>query len=323
MTRSPTGSLPGEQGTTAGPPAAAAVSASDGAVLFGLPFLLATSWALPEGAWPRFCGAVARVAVPMLSADPAATAAVIQRTLGARAADLPPERVLERLSGERILAILQLLRSYRPGGWNPRIRLSGTEHLEAALARGRGAILWIGMTVYADLVAKMAFHRAGFEVSHLSRASHGFSESRFGARCLNPVQTRVEDRFLRQRVSLSTLGSRAALARLEARLAENGVVSVTVHRTARRPVAAPFLDGEIVLAPGAAVLAQRSGAALLPVFAWRDEDEGLTVAIEAPLVVGTDGDGRVLAEAVVRDYAARLVPQVLSRPGQWTGWLHL
>jgi lauroyl/myristoyl acyltransferase len=259
----------------------------------------------------------------MLSADPAATAAVIQRTLSARMTNLPPERILERLSGERILAILQLLRSYRPGGWNPPIRLHGTEHVEAALARGRGAILWVGMTVYADLVAKMAFHRAGFEVSHLSRASHGFSDSRFGARCLNPIQTRVEDRFLRQRVSLSSLGSRAALARLEERLAENGVVSVTVHRTARRPVAAPFLDGELVLAPGAAVLAQRSSAALLPVFAWRDEAEGLTIIIEAPLEVATDGDGRVLVEAVVRDYAARLAPHVLSYPGQWTGWLHL
>jgi lauroyl/myristoyl acyltransferase len=154
MTRSPTGTLPGEQGTTAEPPAAAAVSASDGAVLFGLPILLAISWALPEGIWPRFCGAVARLAVPMLSADPAATAAVIQQTLSARAPNLPPERILERLSGERILAILQLLRSYRPGGWNPPIRLRGTEHVEAALARGRGAILWVGMTVYADLVGR-------------------------------------------------------------------------------------------------------------------------------------------------------------------------
>ncbi len=43
----------------------------------------------------------------------------------------------------------------------------------------------------------MAFHRAGLAVSHLSRASHGFSGSRLGVRVLNPIHTKVEDRYLR------------------------------------------------------------------------------------------------------------------------------
>ncbi len=77
----------------------------------------------------------------MHAGDPAAAVETMRRTLGTRDLGVPPKRILAQLSGEQILAILQLLRAYRPGGWNPAIRLTGWQHVEAAQARGRGLIL--------------------------------------------------------------------------------------------------------------------------------------------------------------------------------------
>jgi lauroyl/myristoyl acyltransferase len=201
--------------------------------------------------------------------------------------------------------------------------VAGLEHVEAARVQGRGAILWIGFTVYCDLVAKMGFHQAGLAVSHLSRASHGFSATRFGTRVLNPIQTAVEDRYLGERVMLSPTGASAALETLAARLANNRVVTFTVHRNAKRPIIVPFLEGEIVLAPGAPLLALKTQAALLPVFAFRNEAGVHTVTIEAPLEVPGDLPKQEVTQSVGRQYAARLEPYVLEHPGQWRGWLHL
>ena len=308
-------------GQTVDPPEAVGMlSATDLAVVSSLPLLLGLSWGLPEGAWPRLCAAVAPLAVRMHTGDPAAAVETIRRSLGGRDLGTPLARILAQLSGEQILAILQLLRTYRPGGWSPSIRLTGWQHVEAAQARGRGLILWVGKTVYGDLVAKIACYRAGLAVSHLSRASHGFSSSRFGVRVLNPIHTAVEDRYLRERVSLTVHGGRAAMQILANRLSGGGAVSIAVHSNTKRPVTAPFLEGQVVLSPGAPVLARRTGAALLPVFAFRDPSDGLTLTIEAPLEVPDREDSAAVA---VAQYAERLTPYVLKYPGQWSGWFHL
>jgi|GEM_PF-567976 len=315
--------IPSGRKAPAEAPPAPRVSPTDLAVLFSLPLLFAVSWLLPEGLWRRFCRSAGPLAVPMLAGDPKRVLGVMRRTLGGRPLGRSAEAILSELAGEQVLTILQLLRDHRPGGWRPEIRLAGLEHVEAALGRSHGAILWVGFSVYGDLVAKMAFHQARLAVSHLSRASHGFSGTRFGMRVLNPIQTAVEDRYLGERVLLSPTGATAALETLAARLADNRVVTFTVHRNAKRPVVVPFLEGEIFLAPGAPLLALKTQAALLPVFAFRDEAGVHTVTIEAPLEVPRDLPKQDVTQSVGRQYAARLEPYVLEHPGQWRGWLHL
>lgn len=298
------------------------VVATDALILLGVPVLAGISWLLPERSWPL----IARALGPLYA--PAQGMGRRARRLHRLQAAFTPDRstawlgaALRELAAQDILSRIELLRDHRPGGWKPAIELSGREHLETAIKRGRGAILWIGHFVHANLVAKMAFHRAGAAVTHLSRPSHGFSSSRLGMRYLNRVVTAVEDRYLRARVLLSEDGSAApALAVLEARLKDNGVVSISVRGTSRRPVAAPFLAGEISLAPGAPSLAHRSGAALLPVFPVRNEAGGFTVFVEPPLTVDRSIDRREASVAAIREYAGRLEPYVLAHPGQWMGW---
>lgn len=298
-------------------------STTDLVVLLGLPVLFGLSWFTPERSWRWLCRAIGPLAVPMLAGDTAAVVDTIDRTFPDPRLARSPKALLQELAGEQVLSNLQLLRDYRPGGWSPKIRLTGYDHVEAALGRGHGVILWVASSVFADLVAKIAFHRAGLAVSHLSRPSHGFSDTRFGMRYLNCLQTAIEDRYLKERIRLAPDGGKAALDALAARLDDNGVVSITVHRNARRPIAVPFLKGEILLAPGAPVLAQRAHASLLPTFAYRAEDGKLTVVIEAPLEIPDKFSRDEAVRCVARDYAHTLEPHVLRFPGQWRGWLHL
>ena len=74
--------------------------------------------------------------------------------------------------------------------------LQGREHLDEALGRGKGCVLWVAHFVFAPNIAKLALHDAGYKVSHLSRLDHGFSSTRFGIKWLNPVRSRFEDRLL-------------------------------------------------------------------------------------------------------------------------------
>jgi lauroyl/myristoyl acyltransferase len=256
------------------------------------------------------------------TAIPGSAAVAIARVLASRA---PPEQAsaIFRAWQDRALEVqLQILAMHRPGRrWRPTVSWDGLDHLAAALERRKGAILWVSDFVYSSLVTKMAFCRAGFAVSHLSRPSHGFSISPFGIRHLNPWWTKVEDRFIAERVVITGGDAKEALDILRARLSENGVVSITVAESARRTCDAKFFSGTVRVATGPAHLSRKSRAPLLPVFTLRHDDGVYGVSVGPPLDLN-DVRGPDYANAV-QAYVAKLEPHVLQYPDQWNGWMAL
>jgi hypothetical protein len=192
---------------SAAPPSRMAVlTATDVAVLVGIPFLIWPAWFVPERYWPALARVLSPLAVGHLSSDLETTAAVVRRTLGARLPELSGITILRQMAIEGILGFLQMLKCHRPGRWQPRVAPANFEHVDAALRAGRGALLWVAHGFHGHLGAKVAFAGAGLAVSHLSRATHGFSESRFGTRVLNRIQTAVEDRYLGERILIPSRG---------------------------------------------------------------------------------------------------------------------
>jgi lauroyl/myristoyl acyltransferase len=310
------------------PPGSAqpAFSATDLGVLIGAPFFTLPAWLLPERQWPALCRLLSPMAVGDLTKDPVASAAVMRRTLGPRLAEVDTRRLLNEMGAEGIYTFFQVLKAYRPDGWVPPVRLAGFERVKAALQHGKGAVLWVAHGFHGHLGAKVGFHRAGLPVVHLSTPAHGFSATRFGVRHLNRMQTRIEDRYLAERVMLpvdgrDVRGQSTALQLLIKRLRANGVVSITGQRGTGRTVSAPFLDGTLTLAPGAPTLAHATGAALFPVFAFRVEDASIEVTVEPPIAMNGTRDEAV-AEAV-RIFAAVSEPHVLRHPAQWLSWVQL
>ncbi len=300
-----------------------AFTSTDASVLAGLPFLALVSRLVPAGNWPAVARTLSPLAVGDLAPSPKAAAAAIRQTLGAHRPELTGHDVLKGMAAEGILTFLQVLRSYPGGRWTPRVRALNFERVDAGLARGRGVVLWVAHGFHGHLSAKIAFRKAGLQVTHLSHPSHGFSASRFGIRYLNRLQTRVEDPFIAERVLLPVGGQNTALNVLARRLRANGVVSITGQRGTGRTVAAPFLAGEIRLAPGAPAMAQMTGAALLPVFAFRGEDNVIDVAVEPAIEIQADRPRDEAVGMAVRSYARMLEDYVLRYPKQWLGWVQL
>jgi len=286
-----------------------------GASLAGL---LPGAWLLPEACWPRLCRLLARTPVVDRRALARNTEA-IRHCLG-----IDPTRA-RAIAVELQAAVyelrLQNLRALVPGAWRPQITLTGAEHLDAALAAGRGAVLWVGHFAFNSNVTKMALAACGKPVTHMSRPEHGFSKTRLGVALLNPVRCAAEDRYLDSRVVFDRHNPAAAMRRMLLVLDENRLLSITAGAWEGNDLAeAALLGGRIRIALGAPRLAARTGAALLPVFTIRRPDGGFRVAVEPPIALRPGTDRRDTACAAAAEYLKRHEPWIAAHPDQWRGW---
>lgn len=282
--------------------------------------LLPFAWILPDRAWLPVA-ATAGTLVARLRRDRAQRMVrYMGSIIGGRCPDASVEDAARRRVVMAYLDRLQILRCWRPGDWTPVVRLHGEEHLEEALGGGNGAILWVADFVFAPTLVKLALHRAGYPISHLSHLRHGFSQTSLGLHLLNPIRTAIEDRYLRERVTVTMETIPAAMRQLHRRLREGGVVTMTTTRWGRQIVAAPFLEGRIELANGAPALALETGAALLPVFALRAADASFDVTVGPAISVDGSGRRHEVIAACARQFARAVEPFVLADLAQWKGW---
>ena len=139
----------------------------------------------------------------------------------------------------------------------------------------------MGNFYYSSLVTKMAFCRYGVDVTHLSRPTHGSSRTEFRIRRLNRIRTKVEDRYLLERVVIDSGAKGELHRRLCRRLVTNGVVSIPVGQWAKGIVKTPFLAAQLGLATGPAKLAIETGAPLLAVLTVADRRGVVHVYLES------------------------------------------
>jgi len=231
--------------------------------------------------------------------------------------------ITRRARRERITSLALFLRCVlrRPPY---EIWVEGTENLEAARVEGNGAVLWVADLVHCGDVSKIALRDKGYMVSHLSRPEHGFSDTRFGLKFLNPVRTNFELRYLRERVVHERARPGEAVATLIERLKENGVVSVLASAyEGRRLLEVRVLEGRIEIAGGAPKAAFRAGAPILPVFVLpAPEAPDFRVIVGHPLALSGADEKQAIASATA-DFAARLEGHVRTYPQLWRGWSFL
>ncbi len=278
----------------------------------------AISWLVPPRYWRHVAGVFGALNVALHPKRTKNNLAIISQILDGQKG-LPTALEVERsFFAGRLEERFQYLRSHRPGGWNPVVRIHGMKHVEAAHAAGKGIIFWGGNVAFNDLIAKIAYHRLGLEVYHYTRPVHGLSNSRFGIKYINPVRTLIEQRYLGARVSAEE-NIPKAMEVLNEWVKVGGSASIKTGNRGKRCVAVPFLGCQLELATGPVVLARRWGATLLPTFTLRALDGSFDVTIGEPLQSGKSDLG-AYCEEIVRDYAAQLEPIFLADPTQWRGW---
>lgn len=275
---------------------------------------------LPDRAWFGFAMRFEQAKVRWGLRDPELGVESIRRTLGVidRA---EAQKIASRMVATSTEHVIHILKA-SAGGWNPEIQIEGRAHLDAALAQGRGAILWQSSAF--GLVTKMGLQAAGYPLIHTGLPAHGFSHSPFGMRFFNPSLLRTENRYLHQRIFIDPANPGAALLRVRRELAKNRVVSFTIGAWAGRTVIrARFLNGWLPLAVGAPGLAHRTGAALLPVFTMRMPGRHAIVIRIGELLPTGGADSAAAIGDSVSALVAQLEPLVRSAPDQWVSWFHL
>ncbi len=298
------------------------ISAGDLGLVLKLPAAVLIAALLPPARWERAASVLGGLAARLGTKVGGVNADKIAALIGGQDVAGSPDAICSGLQRNLRLNQLHFVGSWLPGGWPARIAVAGADHIHAALDGGRGAVLWVAPFVFAPLVAKRGLHECGFAVHHLSRRGHGFSSTLFGVTVLNPIRTRIEDRYLAERITISHVGQTTAAVRVLAeRLAANRVVSLTFTDQGTRLIETPFLAGRLRVALGAVHLALRSGASLLPVFVLCTAADTFCVEIGPRLSPPPGQDRNRQIEAMVAVYAEELARRVRSWPDQflWHG----
>jgi phosphatidylinositol dimannoside acyltransferase len=182
----------------------------------------------------------------------------------------------------------------------------GAKNLDAALERGKGAVLALP-------------HMGNWDASGIWLVQHSGSFATVAER-LKPES--LFDRFVEYREGLGfeilplTGGARGPLEVLRERLRENKVVCLLADRDlSRRGVQVDFFGEPTRMPGGPAVLAATTGAALLPVAMWFTPD-GWAQVINPPVEV-PDGRLRDQVPALTQQVARCFETDIAAHPSDW------
>ncbi|MFN6953262.1 MAG: hypothetical protein ACK4PG_00555 [Acetobacteraceae bacterium] len=280
--------------------------------------LMAGAALLPARAWVPLCRATSRTRIAAhhrrrLPAFREAIAAVLGPEADAVAIH---DSWREELHRRR----LSLFREALGRGGRAVHRVIGLEHLHAALAAGRGAILWPAPFLHQALHGKRALAEAGIRAHQVSSADHGFLATRFGVAVLNPLVLRTEDRFLAARIRFPPGDPSALGPRLRAVLRAGGVlISENNAHAARRVLHVPLGDGVLLpMAAGPPRLALATGAPLLPCVTVALRPFGPYELRIGPDIAADAGPAPLPVIALrARD---AMLPALREAPAQFAGW---
>ena len=297
------------------------ISNSDVKLLLMLPVYAVAAWGLPERVWPNiswkiFPGRRGR------SSNSISDSIVSSELLPS--GHIPAPQVSDQLEKNRITSYLQYLKDYRPGGWKMSFRIEGADEIAKAQLEGKGVVLWVAHFVFNGLPLKKALCESGYEVSHLSRPEHGFSSTRFGVKFLNPIRSRIEDRYLKKRIMITRGAEQIALREAHRQLQKGGIVSITAgHWEGRKVAQMPIGKVYLPVSTGAPGLAFATQSVLLPVFIAQQKNGSFLVTIGRKVDFSKCEDRESASATGMVEMSHQLIPHIIEFPGQWRGWKYL
>jgi lauroyl/myristoyl acyltransferase len=223
---------------------------------------------------------------------------------------------------------MMLVREY-VGHGPVRFTLTGREHLDAALAQGRGVILWAAEFIPATLAGKRGLFEAGVPAYQVSSQYHGFRNTWFGNTFLNLPLVRAENRYLAGRLAFASDEAGMLIRRVMRLLKAGSAVILTNNNYAGRSfVQMPFgTAGYTSMATTPIALALLGKVPLL--YMSTVEREPLAhyaIRFSADLAVDETGSGASSDDlAAIARIALRTRDELLAdlrkAPDQYRNWL--
>ena len=207
----------------------------------------------------------------------------------------------------------------RPDGRAAELR--GLEHLQKALANGKGVILWESQSFGKRVLAKHILHQNGFSVCQLHGEEHleGFrnSKSWTGSNVIRPFFENRERPFVKEIIYLKPsklANNRTVLQRLR----HNAIVCVSADgKQGYKSIRVQFLGSYNFFPTGLVTLARLSGATILPLFCIQRNGLKATLIIEQPISIETNEDRERCVETSIQQYVGLLEYYIRTYPDQY------
>lgn len=213
-----------------------------------------------------------------------------------------------------------LLGKLTPDNWSGWLTLADRAHLDAALARGKGAVLLFP-------------HAGNFMLMHAAMGLMGYRYTQYAARGMAPPEVarahadvfannkwRREARAVREanedRLPITFISLDTSVRELYRCLARNELVGIAFDgRIGQRWAKVPYLGRTALLNPGPFRLAASTGAAIVPTFLECPDGAPNVCRFGAP-VVGDDPER--LRDSVI---AGAIEPWLRAHPSHYGIWL--
>jgi KDO2-lipid IV(A) lauroyltransferase len=181
------------------------------------------------------------------------------------------------------------------------------EPMRAALARGKGVII-------------VSAHLGNWELLARRIAMEGIPIKVVTRQSPDPAFNAITD-SLRENAGYTVHPRGSSPRGLLKHLRENGVVAILADQKADDGVMVPFFGQSAGTVAGPAVLALKTGAAILPLFAPRRPDGTFGTVFLPEIDTTPSGDTAADVARIMGDVTAAIESAVRQYPDQWL-WLH-
>lgn len=205
----------------------------------------------------------------------------------------------------------------------PRATVHGAEHLQTALARGKGAILWESSGFGGRIATQGILTGQGYALTPIHAFRHfggiGAGDDRNSwvlGHIIHAYFDRRERKRVREIIYLHGDTSLAFTRTLLERLSQNQILSVAFEGPfGQKGIVLEFLGQPRRFATGTVNLAKLSGAALLPVFCTPTPTGGYALEILPPLDVQSKS-----TDTVLRKNLHNLESRIRAHPEWYRQW---
>jgi KDO2-lipid IV(A) lauroyltransferase len=273
---------------------------------------LALFRALPPAAASNVAGTVARWIGPLLG---------VSRTADKNLAAAMPEidaagrrkivaEVWENLG--RTVAELAHIGNLRETARGPGYRVTGWEHVAAALPDGAGpSLILTGHIGNWEMIPPAAFAR-GMDLAFMYRAASN--------PLVDNMILKLREANFQRRVIMFAKGASGARGAY-AHLMRGGHLGLLNDQKLDNGIAAPFFGRDAMTAPALASFALKFRCPVFPVHVVREGPARLNVIFEAPIPLPDTGDKQADVLALTTTANAILERWIREVPGSWL-WLH-
>ena len=192
-----------------------------------------------------------------------------------------------------------LMGSLTPAELLERITIDGLDHLDASLARGRGAIMAVPHMGSWDMAGSYA-GALGYRIAAVADRFPG---------SLNDAVVETRQKF---GIQVITLGRSSVRAIIDA-LAANSIVALLCDLEQGPGVPVSFFGHRAIVPGGPAAIALKTGAALMPAYQHGTTPGRYHIHLDPPLVMA-EGETK---ESLMQRVVDRFQEFIKERPDQW------